>query len=188
MMQIRAISRSLAVSEGCEREMGRWIGSQATLEQRSPGATVADFESVLSGMFPSPQKGTIAFEFAFVPKPEFAHVTIDQRADAVEATAQKLEKDYVMTRQGVNGVAQLDVEGGILGFHFYDARSNADRLVVANKVTASNGRPGSLDARLIHQSAIVLSSDYDLQLAIRAAKSNVGEDRRARFNLFSRRK
>ncbi len=66
--------------------------------------------------------------------------------EAIAETIKYLEREAVATRAGRNGVAQIEVEGGIIAtrFRHYDSRNGDpqlhDHLVVANKVKGSDGK------------------------------------------------
>ena len=86
---------------------------------------------------------------------------------AIEDTVRYLEQEAIATRAGRNGVAQIDVEGGIIAtrFRHYDSRTGDpqlhDHLVVANKVKGSDGKWRTIDSKLLHRQGVAASEFYN---------------------------
>ncbi|MBD8104753.1 relaxase domain-containing protein [Plantibacter sp. CFBP 8775] len=81
-----------------------------------------------------------------------------------------LEGNALMTRVGVNGVAQMETEGGLIAaaFRHYDSRTGDpqlhDHVTVANKVKGVDGKWRTIDSRLLHRMAVVGSEEYNARL------------------------
>jgi len=86
---------------------------------------------------------------------------------AIADTIGYLEKEAIATRAGTNGVAQIEVKGGINAtqFRHYDSRNGDpqlhDHLVVANKVLGVDGRWRSIDSKLLHRQGVAASEFYN---------------------------
>ncbi|WP_249409121.1 MobF family relaxase [Frigoribacterium sp. CFBP 8751] len=86
---------------------------------------------------------------------------------AIEDTVKYLEAEAIATRAGTNGVAQIDVEGGLIAtrFRHYDSRAGDpqlhDHLVVANKVKGSDGKWRTIDSKLLHRQGVAASEFYN---------------------------
>src|SRR5699024_5218291 len=80
--------------------------------------------------------------------------------DAIDDAMDWIEKEAIRTRAGVNGVAQIDVDDGIIAarFRHYESRTGDpqlhDHVVVANKVKGADGRWRSIDGALLYKSAV----------------------------------
>jgi conjugative relaxase-like TrwC/TraI family protein len=87
--------------------------------------------------------------------------------DAITDTVLYLEREAIATRAGRNGVAQIDVEGGITAtrFRHYDSRTGDpqlhDHVVVANKVKGSDGKWRTIDSKLLHRQGVAASEFYN---------------------------
>ncbi|WP_146069289.1 MobF family relaxase, partial [Cryobacterium sp. Y11] len=93
---------------------------------------------------------------------------IEKAQDAAIAdTVLYLEREAIATRAGTNGVAQIDVEGGLIAtrFRHYDSRNGDpqlhDHLVVANKVTGVDGKWRTIDSKLLHRQGVAASEFYN---------------------------
>jgi len=86
---------------------------------------------------------------------------------AIADTVLYLEREAIATRAGTNGVAQIDVEGGLIAtrFRHYDSRNGDpqlhDHLVVANKVKGSDGKWRTIDSKLLHRQGVAASEFYN---------------------------
>ncbi|WDD26925.1 MobF family relaxase (plasmid) [Clavibacter michiganensis subsp. michiganensis] len=86
---------------------------------------------------------------------------------AVRDTVGYLEREAIATRAGTNGVAQIEVEGGIAAtvFRHYDSRNGDpqlhDHVVVANKVKGVDGKWRTIDSKLLHRMNVPASEFYN---------------------------
>ncbi|HEV7949449.1 MAG TPA: MobF family relaxase, partial [Glaciihabitans sp.] len=86
---------------------------------------------------------------------------------AIAETIGYLEREAIATRAGTNGVAQIDVEGGLIAtrFRHYDSRTGDpqlhDHLVVANKVKGVDGKWRTIDSKLLHRQGVAASEYYN---------------------------
>ncbi|WP_134569779.1 MobF family relaxase [Cryobacterium sp. Sr3] len=91
----------------------------------------------------------------------------DAQAVAILDTVSYLEREAIATRAGTNGVAQIDVEGGLIAtrFRHYDSRNGDpqlhDHLVVANKVKGVDGKWRTIDSKLLHRQGVAASEFYN---------------------------
>ncbi|TFC77458.1 conjugal transfer protein, Dtr system [Cryobacterium cheniae] len=91
----------------------------------------------------------------------------DAQAIAILDTVSYLEREAIATRAGTNGVAQIDVEGGLIAtrFRHYDSRNGDpqlhDHLVVANKVKGVDGKWRTIDSKLLHRQGVAASEFYN---------------------------
>lgn len=143
---IRAREGALAFREAKGRpaadkeELGRFI----TAATRPPQQAVAGFDLVFS-----PAK-SVSLLWGLGDEPTRQAIEAAQ-AVAIADTVKYLEREAVATRAGTNGVAQIDVEGGLIAtlFRHYDSRNGGpqlhDHLVVANKVKGVDGKWRTLD-------------------------------------------
>jgi len=89
---------------------------------------------------------------------------------AIEDTVRYLEQEAIATRAGRNGVAQIEVEGGIVAtrFRHYDSRTGDpqlhDHLVMANKVKGSDGKWRTIDSKLLHRQGVAASEFYNARV------------------------
>lgn len=141
---------------GNKEELGRFI----TAASRPGQQAVAGFDLVFS---PAKSVSTL-----WALGDDATRRTIEQaHEDAIASTVKYLEREAIATRAGVNGVAQIDVEGGIVAtrFRHYDARSGDpqlhDHLVVANKVRGTDGRWRTIDSKLLHRQGVAASEHYN---------------------------
>ena len=91
----------------------------------------------------------------------------DAQAVAIVDTVSYLEREAIATRAGTNGIAQIDVEGGLVAtrFRHYDSRNGDpqlhDHLVVANKVKGVDGKWRTIDSKLLHRQGVAASEFYN---------------------------
>ena len=91
----------------------------------------------------------------------------DEHEAAISDTVGYLEREAIATRAGTNGVAQIDVEGGLIAtrFRHYDSRNGDpqlhDHLVVANKVKGVDGKWRTIDSKLLHRQGVAASEFYN---------------------------
>lgn len=91
----------------------------------------------------------------------------DAQTAAVENALRYVEGEAVATRTGANGVAQIDVQGGVVAsrFRHYDSRNGDpqihDHVVVANRVLGTDGKWRTLDSKLLHRQGVAASEFYN---------------------------
>ncbi|TFC92997.1 MULTISPECIES: MobF family relaxase [Cryobacterium] len=91
----------------------------------------------------------------------------EEHEAAISDTIGYLEREAIATRAGTNGVAQIDVEGGLIAtrFRHYDSRNGDpqlhDHLVVANKVKGVDGKWRTIDSKLLHRQGVAASEFYN---------------------------
>jgi len=96
---------------------------------------------------------------------------------AIADTVKYLESEAIATRAGRNGVAQIDVEGGLTAtrFRHYDSRNGDpqlhDHLVVANKVKGSDGKWRTIDSKLLHRQGVAASEFYNSRVMDRVTEA-----------------
>jgi len=139
-----------------KEELGRYI----TAATRPTQQAVAGFDMVFS---PAKSVSTL-----WALGDETTRKAVEKaHEDAIADTIKYLEREAVATRAGHNGVAQIDVEGGIIAtrFRHYDSRNGDpqlhDHLVVANKVKGSDGKWRTLDSKLLHRMNVPASEFYN---------------------------
>ena len=94
---------------------------------------------------------------------------------AISDTVGYLEREAIATRAGTNGVAQIDVEGGLIAtrFRHYDSRNGDpqlhDHLVVANKVKGIDGKWRTIDSKLLHRQGVAASEFYNQRVMDRVS-------------------
>lgn len=87
--------------------------------------------------------------------------------EAIRDSITYLEKHGIATRVGTNGIAQVDVKGGLIATSFchHDSRLGDPNLhhhvVVSNKVQDENGNWKSIDGKLLHRTAVAVSEHYN---------------------------
>lgn len=139
-----------------KEELGRFI----TAATRPTQQAVAGFDLVFS-----PAKSVSVL---WGLGDEDTRKTIESaQATAIADTVKYLEREAVATRAGTNGVAQIDVEGGLVAtlFRHYDSRNGDpqlhDHLVVANKVKGVDGKWRTIDSKLLHRQGVAASEFYN---------------------------
>ena len=147
-----------------KEELGRYI----TAATRPTRQAVAGFDLVFS---PSKSVSTL-----WALGDDETRKAIEQAQDAAIAdTVGYLEREAIATRSGKNGVAQIDVEGGIVAtkFRHYDSRNGDpqihDHLVVANKVKGSDGKWRTIDSKLLHRQGVAASEFYNSRVMERVS-------------------
>ncbi|MGO4785180.1 MobF family relaxase [Cryobacterium sp. W22_MBD10_FK3] len=139
-----------------KEELGRFI----TAATRPTQQAVAGFDLVFS-----PAK-SVSVLWGLGDEPTRKTIEAAQ-AVAIADTVKYLEREAVATRAGTNGVAQIDVEGGLIAtlFRHYDSRNGDpqlhDHLVVANKVKGVDGKWRTLDSKLLHRQGVAASEFYN---------------------------
>jgi len=90
--------------------------------------------------------------------------------DAIRDSVSYLEKNAIATRVGTNGIAQVDVKGGLMAtsFRHHDSRLGDPNLhhhvVVSNKVQDAQGNWKTIDGKLLHRTAVAVSEHYNTRL------------------------
>ena len=96
---------------------------------------------------------------------------------AIADTIGYLEREAIATRAGTNGVAQIDVDGGLIAtrFRHYDSRNGDpqlhDHLVVANKVKGVDGKWRTIDSKLLHRQGVAASEFYNSRVMDRITEA-----------------
>jgi conjugative relaxase-like TrwC/TraI family protein len=146
-------------------ELGRYI----TAASRPTSQAVAGFDLVFS---PAKSVSTLwgLGDNETRTVIEYAH------EQAIADTVKYLEDEAIATRAGTNGVAQIDVEGGLIAtrFRHYDSRTGDpqlhDHLVVANKVKGSDGKWRTIDSKLLHRQGVAASEFYNQRVMDRVTE------------------
>jgi len=147
-----------------KEELGRFITSATRPTQQA----VAGFDLVFS---PAKSVSTL-----WALGDDETRRTIEREHEAaVGETVGYLEREAIATRAGRNGVAQIEVEGGIIAtrFRHYDSRTGDpqlhDHLVVANKVLGSDGKWRTIDSKLLHRQGVAASEFYNQRVMERVS-------------------
>jgi len=147
-----------------KEELGRYI----TAATRPTRQAVAGFDLVFS---PAKSVSTL-----WALGDTDTRKAIEQAQDAAIAdTVAYLELEAIATRAGKNGVAQIDVDGGIVAtkFRHYDSRNGDpqlhDHLVIANKVKGSDGKWRTIDSKLLHRQGVAASEFYNARVMERVS-------------------
>jgi len=154
-------------------------GAQAFREAKGrPPADKEELGRFITAASRPTQQAVAGFDLVFSPAKTVSTLwglgdndtrkTIEQAHEAaIEDTVKYLEAEAIATRAGTNGVAQLDVEGGLIAtrFRHYDSRAGDpqlhDHLVVANKVKGSDGKWRTIDSKLLHRQGVAASEFYN---------------------------
>lgn len=86
---------------------------------------------------------------------------------AIEGAIARFENEVLATRAGVNGVRQIDVEGGAIVTRFRHHESRAgdphlhDHAVISAKVKGADGKWRSLDSKAVLRNTVYLSEHYN---------------------------
>ena len=140
-----------------KEELGKFIKQQ---EGAKPRNAVAGFDLVFS----APKSVSVLWALG----DEQLRKTIEQaHVQAISDTVQWLEQHALMTRTGVNGIAQEDVKSGLIAtrFRHYDNRHSEpmlhDHVVVSNKVMGRDGKWRTLDSELLYAQNVPASELYN---------------------------
>ncbi|RPE73743.1 MULTISPECIES: MobF family relaxase [unclassified Frondihabitans] len=142
-----------------KEELGRFI----TAASRPTQQAVAGFDLVFS---PAKSVSTLWG----LGDNDTRKVIEDAHEQAIADTVKYLEDEAIATRAGRNGVAQIDVEGGLIAtrFRHHDSRTGDpqlhDHLVVANKVKGSDGKWRTIDSKLLHRQGVAASEFYNARV------------------------
>ncbi|WAH99741.1 MobF family relaxase [Arthrobacter sp. MMS18-M83] len=126
----------------------------------------------------APQQAVSGYDLVFSPPKsvstlwalgdEETRKAIEKAHDqAIKDTLGYLEREAIATRSGVNGVAQIDVESGLIAskFRHYDSRNGDpqlhDHVVLANKVKGADGKWRSIDGSLLYKMNVASSEHYN---------------------------
>lgn len=160
-------------------ELMRWIGTQTRPKQQ----TIAGFDLVFTP--------TKSVSIAWGLGDETLRKGIETAHEkAIQDVVNYLENNAIYTRRGMNGIAQENVQSGIIAtkFRHYDSRNGDpnlhDHLVIANKVQGKDGRWLSLDGRMIYAYNVAASELYNTRIAQHIHNDLglefVGEERRGK--------
>ncbi|WP_345376779.1 MobF family relaxase [Frondihabitans cladoniiphilus] len=148
-----------------KEELGRYI----TAASRPTAQAVAGFDLVFS---PAKSVSTLWG----LGDNDTRKVIEDAHEAAIADTVKYLEDEAIATRAGTNGVAQIDVEGGLIAtrFRHYDSRTGDpqlhDHLVVANKVKGVDGKWRTIDSKLLHRQGVAASEFYNSRVMDRVTE------------------
>lgn len=143
---------------------GEELGKFITAATRSDRNTVSGIDLTFS----PPKSVSIAWAAAIAQDDHVTARLIEQAQErAIADSIAWLEENAIATRAGVNGVRQLDVEGGLIAtkFRHHDSRSGDpqlhDHVVVANRVLGSDGKWRTLDSKLLHRQAMAAAAIHN---------------------------
>ncbi|WIB62069.1 MobF family relaxase (plasmid) [Curtobacterium sp. MCLR17_007] len=143
---------------------GEELGKFITAATRSDRNTVSGIDLTFS----PPKSVSIAWAAAIAQDDHATARLIEQAQErAIADSIAWLEENAIATRAGVNGVRQLDVEGGLIAtkFRHHDSRSGDpqlhDHVVVANRVLGSDGKWRTLDSKLLHRQAMTAAAIHN---------------------------
>lgn len=156
-----------------------------TAKGRPPGSSEELAKFITAATRPA-QQAVAGFDMVFSPAKsvsvlwalgdQHTRTVIEQaHTDAIAATVVYIEREAVATRAGVNGVAQIDVDGGLVAtrFRHFDSRTGDpqlhDHLVVANKVKGADGKWRTIDSKLLHRMNVPASEYYNHDVLARVA-------------------
>ncbi|GAA4266600.1 MobF family relaxase [Frondihabitans peucedani] len=148
-----------------QEELGRYI----TAASRPTSQAVAGFDLVFS---PAKSVSTLWG----LGDNDTRKVIEDAHEAAIADTVKYLEDEAIATRAGTNGVAQIDVEGGLIAtrFRHYDSRTRDpqlhDHVVVANKVKGVDGKWRTIDSKLLHRQGVAASEFYNQRVMDRVTE------------------
>ena len=149
-----------------KEELGRFI----TAASRPPQQAVAGFDLVFS---PAKSVSTL---WALGDSDTRKLIEAAHEA-AIADTVGYLEREAIATRAGTNGVAQIEVDGGLIAtrFRHYDSRNGDpqlhDHVVVANKVKGVDGKWRTIDSKLLHRQGVAASEFYNSQVMDRVTEA-----------------
>ncbi|MBD8519136.1 MobF family relaxase [Plantibacter sp. CFBP 8804] len=150
------------------------------VHNRPPASTAELAKYVTAAMKPA-QQAVAGVDFTFSPPKSVSVLwalgdratsrSIEDAVDqAIADTIRDLERDALATRAGVNGVRQIDVDGGIIAtsFRHHESRTGDPQLhthvVIANKVKGVDGTWRSLDSKLLLRRGVALSERFNMHL------------------------
>ncbi|MFF9482987.1 MobF family relaxase [Streptomyces sp. NPDC014733] len=147
-------------------ELGQWISGQ---EHSKANQAVAGYDLVFK-----PEPGITALWS--LGAPEVQHAIEAEHQAAIGDTLQWLEKNAIMTRTGVNGIAQENVASGLVATrwrHYENRNGDAmlhDHVVVSNKVQGVDGKWRSIDGTLLHKMVVAASEHYNARVLERTCE------------------
>jgi conjugative relaxase-like TrwC/TraI family protein len=164
------------------RKIRTRVGAQAFREAKGrPPADKEELGRYITAASRPTQQAVAGFDLVFSPAKSISTLwglgdndtrkLIEEAHEAaITETIGYLEREAIATRAGTNGVAQIDVEGGLIAtrFRHYDSRTGDpqlhDHLVVANKVKGSDGKWRTIDSKLLHRQGVAASEYYNQQV------------------------
>ena len=156
--KVGAISFREAKGRGSRdsEELGKYI----TAATKAPQQAVAGYDLVFS-----PPK-SVSTLWSLVD--DDSRQTIERAHEkAIGDTMAYMEREAIASRSGVNGVAQIDVESGLVAtkFRHYDSRNGDpqlhDHVVLANKVKGADGKWRTIDGALLYKMNVASSEFYN---------------------------
>lgn len=180
-----AAHRRMTRAEPNEREkvrLARAVGAKMFAEQhgRRPRDAAELKRYIAQIAKPKPQAVT-GFDLVFTP-PKSASVlwalgdettrrAIEEEHErAWRSVLTDAESTVIKTRTGRAGVAQLDVNSGVIAaaFRHHDSRSGDPNLhthlAIANRVKAADGRWRTIDGRALYAAAVQMSESYNARV------------------------
>ncbi|MFW0120248.1 MobF family relaxase [Rothia sp. P5764] len=143
-----------------KEELSRWITQQSKPKQQ----TITGFDLVFTP--------TKSVSIAWGLGDETLRKGIETAHEkAIQDVVTYLENNAVYTRRGKNGIAQENVQSGIIAtkFRHYDSRNGDpnlhDHLVIANKVQGKDNKWLTLDGRMIYSFNVAASELYNSKIA-----------------------
>ncbi|MFL4496513.1 MobF family relaxase [Streptomyces sp. VTCC 41912] len=149
-----------------KEELGQWISGQ---EHSKGNQAVAGYDLVFK-----PEPGINALWS--LGDHEVQAAIEEEHQAAISETLTWLEQNAIMTRTGVNGIAQEDVANGLVATrwrHFENRNGDAmlhDHVVVSNKVQGTDGKWRSIDGTLLYAMNVSASEYYNARVLERTCE------------------
>ncbi|MBT1620571.1 relaxase domain-containing protein [Curtobacterium flaccumfaciens pv. poinsettiae] len=160
LIRSREGAQAFREAKGREASDKEELGKFITAASRPTQQAVAGFDLVCS----PPKSVSVLWALG----DENTRKAIEAAQDtAVRDTIAYLEQHALATRAGTNGVAQLEVQGGITAtvFRHFDSRNGDpqlhDHMVIANKAKGSDGKWRTVDSKLMHREIVAGSEFYN---------------------------
>lgn len=151
---------SFREAKGRDARDSEELGKYITAATKAPQQAVAGYDLV----FAPPKSVSTLWALA---DDETRQAIEKAHEGAIRDTLSYLEREAVATRSGVNGVAQIDVESGLIAtkFRHYDSRNGDpqlhDHVVLANKVQGVDGKWRTIDGSLLYKMNVASSEFYN---------------------------
>ncbi|MFH9871610.1 MobF family relaxase [Streptomyces lydicus] len=153
-------------SPSSKEELGQWISSQ---EHSKGNQAVAGYDLVFK-----PEPGINAL-WSLGDRDVQAAIEEEHQGAISDALAW-LEQNAIMTRTGVNGIAQEDVASGLVATrwrHFENRNGDPmlhDHVVVSNKVQGADGKWRAIDGTLLYAMNVSASEYYNARVLERTCE------------------
>lgn len=144
---------------GSPEELSKFVDASL----RGPAQSVAGFDLTFS-----PQK-SVSVLWA-LSDTDVSREIENAHKSAISSALKWVENEGIRTRSGTNGVAQIDVKGGVAAarFRHHDSREGDpqlhDHVVVSNKVLGTDGKWRSIDGGLLYKATVAASEHYNSAL------------------------